>query len=107
MIYLSKKKESPGYMPPGKFKKNKYIIQKSNGNPVDPSARYFALKYFALNSSHDPHAIIALKAYAEAVRRDNPLFADQIEKELDEITHHRISNEKITVLKKSSLDLWF
>lgn len=102
-----KKKKRPGYMPPGEFEKNKYIIKKSNGNPMDPSGKYFVLKYFSLYSTYDPHAIIALKAYAEAVKRDNPLFADQIEKELDEITDHKISKEKITVLKKSSLDLWF
>jgi len=43
---------------------NKYEIKKTNGNPIDPEAKYFILRY-----DKDPHAIQALKKYAESVRK--------------------------------------
>lgn len=50
----------------GGFKPNKYRIEKTSGNPVDPEARYFVLRY-----DKDPHALVALEAYAKSVYRDN------------------------------------
>lgn len=44
----------------------KYIISKTNGNPVDPEADYFVLRL-----DQDPHALNALVAYAESVAQDN------------------------------------
>jgi hypothetical protein len=57
----------------GGFDFNKYIITKSNGNPIDPEALYFVLRY-----DRDPHARVALAAYAQSVRTDNPQLADEL-----------------------------
>ena len=51
----------------------KYIIAKSNGKPVDRNADYFVLRL-----DKDPHAIIALEAYKESVKDDNPELAEDL-----------------------------
>jgi hypothetical protein len=62
----------------GGFIRDKYIIQKANGNPIDPEARYFVLRYDA-----DPHARRALMAYAISIRRENRELSDDL---FDELT---------------------
>jgi hypothetical protein len=68
-----------GYMHGG-LEKNRYIIQKTNGKPVDPEAQYFVLRV-----DKDPHARVALAFYAQSVRRDNPQLADDIERWIEEL----------------------
>lgn len=60
--------------------RDKYTITKTSGEPVDPTARYFVLRYDA-----DPHARVALAAYAESVRADNQQLADDLVAELHEL----------------------
>lgn len=55
----------------------KYILSKKSGNPIDPNARYFVLRY-----DEDPHARVALKAYAESCEKDNPLLSNDLMYEL-------------------------
>jgi hypothetical protein len=55
----------------------KYLIKKTNGNPVDPEARYFVLRY-----DKDPHAWRALAWYARDVSNDNPKLHDDLEIQL-------------------------
>ncbi len=62
----------PGYMDGGM--ETKYVISKRDGTPIDPTACYFVLRW-----DSDPHATVALAAYAASVRGDNPRFADEIE----------------------------
>ncbi len=64
---------SEGYRRGG-FMFDKYTITKTNGNPIDPEALYFVLRY-----DTDPHARVALAAYAQSVRADNPQFADELD----------------------------
>lgn len=55
----------------------KYIITKTNGNPVDPEADYFVLRL----DKGDTHAQKALAKYADSVEEDNEeLAADLAEK---------------------------
>jgi len=44
---------------------------------VDPNAEYFILRI-----DTDPHARVALKAYADSVEQDNPQFAKDIREQL-------------------------
>ena len=53
--------------------RDKYIISKINGKPIDPEAEYFVLRYDV-----DSHARKALQVYADSVRDDNPELADDI-----------------------------
>jgi len=55
----------------------KYVIQKADGAPVDPRARYFVLRY-----DTDPHAKVALRAYADEIRPRNPKLAGDIDADL-------------------------
>jgi hypothetical protein len=55
----------------------KYIIQRTH-----PSPKHEKCSYFVLDVKHDPFAIPALKAYAEACRTTHPLLADDLERAL-------------------------
>ena len=49
-------------------------MTRRDGQPVNPNARYLVLDY----SGRDPHALIAIKAYAASVQTDNPQMADDL-----------------------------
>lgn len=51
----------------------KYIIQKSDGTPVDRHAAYFVLRLDA-----DPAARHAMRAYARAIKKESPDLAADI-----------------------------
>lgn len=42
----------------------KYVIQKANGEPIDPEAKYFVLRYD--HNSKDQHARTVLNIYARS-----------------------------------------
>lgn len=52
----------------------RYNITKANGKPLDIDAEYFVLRI-----DKDPHARVALRAYANSVRSDNTRFASDLE----------------------------
>ena len=58
----------------GGLETDRYIIQKKNGEPVDPNAWYFVLRI-----DKDPHARIAALAYSRSVEQDNPKFAKELQ----------------------------
>lgn len=60
--------------------RQKYIISKVSGNPVDPKAKYFVLRY-----DEDPHAVAAIKAYIKSIRRENLELARDLELELIDV----------------------
>jgi hypothetical protein len=53
----------------------RFAVIRLDGRPTRPTARYIVLDY----SGADPHAVVAMKAYAASVRAENPGFADDIE----------------------------
>jgi hypothetical protein len=52
---------------------DKYIIEKANGEPIDPNADYFVLRL-----DTDLHARTAAMAYANSIENENPAFARDI-----------------------------
>lgn len=56
----------------------KYHLSKTNGQPLDPAADYFVLRI-----DKDPHALVALKAYAESVQIDNLQLAQDLWAKID------------------------
>jgi len=65
--------EEKAFLKSYKGYKRKYIIRKASGEQVDPNADYFVLRL-----DKDPHALNALAKYAESVRKENELFADDL-----------------------------
>lgn len=57
----------------------RFAVVRLDGKPTRPTARYIVLDY----SGADPHAVVALRAYADSVRKDNPAFANDILDALD------------------------
>lgn len=56
---------------------NKYRIEKLGDTKYEPVSG--EAEYFVLRIDKDPHAKVALKAYMESVREDNPKFAQDIQ----------------------------
>ena len=54
----------------GRFIHDKYKLEKTNGNPLDPGAKYFVLRYDC-----DPNAVRALMTYIESIMGTNLDFA--------------------------------
>jgi hypothetical protein len=66
--------KSRGLYPEGKF-----IVSRKDGSD-EPGGRHDGCKYYVLDVTHDPHAAVALRAYAESARADGyALLADDLE----------------------------
>jgi hypothetical protein len=48
----------------------RFIVQRTDGKPCRDEARYVVLDY-----ATDPHAKVALKAYADSIEAENPILA--------------------------------
>jgi len=57
----------------------RFLIERADGQPIDPSRRYSLVLDF---SGADHHAVVAAKAYADSIRETNPQVADDIERAL-------------------------
>jgi hypothetical protein len=53
----------------------RFIIERLDGQPINPTRRYGMVLDF---SGSDPHALVAAQAYAESVRDENPQLAEDI-----------------------------
>lgn len=62
----------------GKYKR----IERHDGG-TDPGGKHEDCRYFVLDWAHDPFAIPAMKAYAEAARKEYPLLAEDIDKMIE------------------------
>lgn len=72
--------------------RQKYYITKVSGRPIDEGAKYFVLRY---DAEGDPHARVALEAYARSVVVDNYTLANDILKELEDV-NFQIKNKQKT-----------
>lgn len=54
----------------------RFVIERTDGQPIDPTRRYSLVLDF---SGADPHALVAAKAYADSVRSTNVQLAADIE----------------------------
>lgn len=61
---------------------DRFRVTRTNGKPSPPSARYFVLNY----GGDDPHAKVALAAYAQSVREENPVLAEDLFHALEDPT---------------------
>lgn len=58
----------------------RYNVTKTDGTETDPHADYFVLRI-----DKDPHALVALEAYANSVRVDNEQLANDLECKIKDI----------------------
>jgi len=65
------------------FNKTKYIIQKSDGSPVDPEARYFVLRYDH-KGKDSKIARSAISFYASSIFHANRKFHDELTEAISE-----------------------
>ena len=57
----------------------KYDVRRTDGSS-EPGQKHHGCEYFVLDVTHDPHAVAALKAYADSCRNEYPLLADDLDK---------------------------
>ena len=53
---------------------NKFSVTRTDGSS-EPGGKHDGCHYFVLDLSHDPHAVAALRAYAQSCEKDYPLLA--------------------------------
>jgi hypothetical protein len=68
----------------------RFMVERADKRPCRSEARYMVLD----GSGADPHALKALRVYADSVRQENPVLADQLHDMLDgnwpaELAQHR------------------
>lgn len=49
---------------------NKFVVYRQDGTDKKAGDRHFGCQYFVLDLTHDPHAIPAIRAYAESAEKD-------------------------------------
>ncbi len=52
---------------------SKYKVEKADGSPIDDEAEYFVLRV-----DKDPHARVAVRAYARSIKKGNPKLAEHL-----------------------------
>lgn len=53
---------------------DRFRVTRTDGKPIYPTRRYIVLDY----AGSDPHAIVALRAYADSIAPENPEMAADI-----------------------------
>lgn len=53
---------------------DKFIVHRSDGSS-EPGGKHEHCKFFVLDLNHDPHALVALSAYADSCELDYPQLA--------------------------------
>jgi hypothetical protein len=67
---------------------NKFKVERTDGKSAK-GKKHYGCEYFVLDLTHDPHALPALRAYAESCEAEYPaLAADLFEKFSGEEPHH-------------------
>jgi len=60
----------------------KFHVARTDGTDA-PGAKHDGCVCFVLDVTHDPHALPALRAYAESCRLDHPVLAAELERALE------------------------
>lgn len=56
---------------------NKFSVERTDGSD-QRGGKHEGCEYFVLDLDHDPHAMAAIKAYADSCRVDYPMLADDL-----------------------------
>lgn len=72
---------------------NKFMVSRTDSKD-EPGQKHDGCDYFVLDLTHDPFAMPALKAYAEACRAEYPLLARDLEAKLAATLSAREAQEK-------------
>lgn len=62
----------------------KYHVERLN----DTTGKHTNCPFFVLDLHHDPHALVALRAYADSCRAEYPRLADDLEALIDNETYN-------------------
>jgi len=65
---------------------DKFSVRRTDGSDA-PGGKHDGCTYFVLDATHDPHALPALRAYANSCRSDYPLLARDLDALADRHAH--------------------
>jgi hypothetical protein len=60
---------------------DKFRVQRTDGTDA-PGQKHDGCDYFVLDLTHDPHALPAIKAYADSCRADYPVLAVELDRKV-------------------------
>lgn len=66
----------------------KFTVARTDGKSA-PGAKHHGCRYYVLDLDHDPHALPALRAYAESARIDHPALARDLDRLADDVDYNR------------------
>ena len=72
---------------------NKYKIEKTDGTPVDPDAKYMVLRYDKPDNIYHAAVRKALQTFAKEIKQTNLNFSEELDWELLQ-THLNFFKEK-------------
>jgi len=61
---------------------DRFRVSRVDGQPINHKARYLVLDY----SGRDPHAVVAIAAYADSIEIENPVMASDLRAALKDPT---------------------
>lgn len=56
---------------------DKFRVERNDGGNA-PGRKHHGCQYFPLDLNHDPHAVPALRAYADSCEAENPTLAGEL-----------------------------
>lgn len=79
----------------------KFHVERTDGSS-EPSGRHYGCRYFVLDLDHDPHARLAILAYALSCEADYPALSSDLLDVLGDDDSHRAYAE----MRQALLDAW-
>jgi len=67
----------------------KFQVYRTDRTDRKPGDKHFKCDYFVLDLTHDPHALAAVRAYADSCRADYPQLAADLEAKVAEKRQQR------------------
>ena len=67
---------------------SKYRVYRTDETDLVPSDKHYGCEYFVLDLSHDPFAIPALLAYADACEATHPQLAGELRLKAEDYAAH-------------------
>lgn len=77
---------------------NKFRVERTDGSDA-PGGRHDSCEYFVLDLTHDPHALPALRAYADSCAKDYPMLAADLRAKLSPAPEPKACGE-VTLTKE-------
>lgn len=84
---------------------HKFNVVRTDGRDQE-GEKHHGCKYFVLDVTHDPHALVAVRAYADSIAAGNPIFAAILYDWTRRMEEHREGGENPGAVPRASTLDW-